>query len=238
MGDVSEQGRADPWSRERASASALVLLMAIAGGLDAIAFLQLGGSFVGNQTGNVLLLGISLTRDSPIDTAATATSLGAFIVGAAALGRWRRTREERTPRRRPGLVIAVEASLLGLAATLSALFDPPAAVMVAPLALSMGLQAGLARELGVSYLTGGYITGSTTASAMGSPLGDRSDRWWWHGAIPLVTLASGAAGTAALARVSVPGALTLLAVGAAAAAELTRRHASAPAGGAPVPEDP
>lgn len=233
MGDVSDQERADPWSRERASASALVVLMAVAGGLDAIAFLDLGGCFVGNQTGNVLLLGISLTRDSPIDTAATATSLGGFIVGAAALGRWRTTREDRTPLRRPGLVIAVEAALLTLAAAMSALLDLPAAVMVAPLAVSMGLQAGLARELGVSYLTGGYVTGSTTASAMGSPLGDRSDRWWWHGAVPLLTLAAGAAATAALARVSVPGALALLAVGAAAAAELTRRHASAERPAAP-----
>lgn len=213
----------DPWAGASPSAVTLVLLTAVAGGVDAIAFLHLGGSFVSNQTGNVLLLGISVTRDTTTDTAASATSLAGFALGAAAIGRWVAHQRGRHAPQPPTLVIGAESALLALAAVMVWAIDVPDAVLTAPLAVSMGMQAGLARALGLSYLTAGYITGSTTAAAMRSPLGDRSDRWWWHGAVPLATIAAGAAVTAAVAHQSVPGGIALLALVTAIAGVWARR---------------
>ena len=43
-----------PWFGRRLPVVALLLLTAVAGGLDAITFLFVGGVFVCNQTGNLL----------------------------------------------------------------------------------------------------------------------------------------------------------------------------------------
>ncbi|WCO68806.1 YoaK family protein [Iamia majanohamensis] len=226
-GDGQAAAADDPWSGDPPDTLALVVLMVVAGGLDATAFLHLGGAFLSNQTGNVLLLGISVTRDSTIDTGASAAALAGFIVGAAGLGRWRQARRARGRTLRPALVMGVEGVVIGAVALVQGVAQVPAALLTAPLALAMGLQAALARRLGVSYLTGGYVTGSTTTSAMRSPLGDDTDHWWWHGAVPLLAVVGGAAAAAGLSRVSVAGTLALLALGTVAAAALTHLRAGA-----------
>ncbi len=219
----------DPWTGDPPDTLALVVLMVVAGGLDATAFLHFGGAFLSNQTGNVLLLGISVTRDSTIDTGASAAALAGFVVGAAGLGRWRRVRQQRGATLRPALVMAVEGVLIGGVAVLQGAADLRAGVLTAVLGLAMGMQAALARALGVSYLTGGYVTGSTTASAMRSPVGDDTDHWWWHGAVPLLAVLGGAAGAAALSRATVAGTLALLGLGTLVAAALTHLRAGSPA---------
>ncbi|MEL7210643.1 MAG: DUF1275 family protein, partial [Actinomycetota bacterium] len=57
----AEQG---PWNDRPRSAAALLLLTVVAGGLDATAFLFMGGTFVSCQTGTVLLLATTVRRRS------------------------------------------------------------------------------------------------------------------------------------------------------------------------------
>ncbi len=63
----------------------MLLLIAVAGGLDATAFLGAGGVFVANQTGNATFLAMAIAGTHTENTAAAATSLLCFF-GAAALG--------------------------------------------------------------------------------------------------------------------------------------------------------
>jgi len=65
---------AGPWRRDPPAATALVLLTIAAGAADALTFLHFGGSFVSNQTGTVLLLGINLAGVHVANTAAAVSS--------------------------------------------------------------------------------------------------------------------------------------------------------------------
>lgn len=195
----------------------LLLLIAVAGGLDAIAFLDLDGVFVANQTGNLLFLAMGVAGTHTANTAAAAMSLVCFV-GAAALG------GRLLPPVRPGerwpfrtsTAIAVEVVLI-LGGALLWLRDVPAGVVVGPLAIAMGIQATLARRMAVEHLTGGFITGATTAAVMTSPLGDRSNPWWWYIFAPVAVLAVAAGSVSVVAGHTVSGALgvaALLALGA------------------------
>jgi uncharacterized membrane protein YoaK (UPF0700 family) len=195
--------------------------------LDAIAFLHIGGTFVSNQTGTVLLLAMNVSGSETANTAAALSSLTCFVLGAAAAARYlpKRAGAEHWPRRTP---VAVSAELLLVAAcvTATSVSDLHPAYGVAPLAGAMGAQATLAKRIGLPSLTTGYITGSTTDMAMGSPAGDDSDRWWWYGAIPAAAIAAGAVVTALLSSRSVTGALALVGLAIAGAAWLTRPAAT------------
>lgn len=209
-----------PWYRRYEAASALVLLTAVAGGLDVIAFLFLGGAFVSNQTGTVLLLSMNAAGTNTVSNSIGFTSLLCFIVGAAMAARVLPAvgPRERVPRRTMLIVVAEVVLLLFGALAYSSGFTRP--VVVAALALAMGLQAGLARRIGVAFLTTGYITGSTTHMAMNSPIGDHTFAWWWLGLIPLCAMALGGVIVAKVASSTVWGAIVLVSALTALAAAL------------------
>ena len=191
---MTEPGERLPWRPDPLGAAVLLVLTAIAGSLDAVAFVSLGGTFVGNQTGTVLLLVMGATDRAPVETGAAAASLGSFIVGAALAGRVLPTTAPGRPwPQHTRTVLLVEVALIASGAALSAIDDIHSAAVVAPIALAMGLQAGLARRVALPYLTAAFITGATTDGAMKSPLGDRSTRWWWLAGMPILALVVGAA---------------------------------------------
>ena len=111
--------RASPWRGHRRTVEMLLLLSAVAGGLDAIAFLHIGGVFVCNQTGNVLLVAMSVAGTGATNAIAGASSLLCFIAAAALGGRL-------LPELRPGdrlpartaLGIGTEVALIGASALL------------------------------------------------------------------------------------------------------------------------
>lgn len=189
----------------------LLLLSAVAGGLDAIAFLHIGGVFVCNQTGNVLLVAMSVAGTGATNAIAGASSLLCFIAAAALGGRL-------LPELRPGdrlpartaLGIGTEVALIGASALLWSRGAPQAAA-VAPLALAMGMQAALARRLALDHLTTGYVTGVMAAASITSPAGDRSNPWWWYGIVPVVVIGVSAAAVSVVARRTVVGALAVTA---------------------------
>jgi uncharacterized membrane protein YoaK (UPF0700 family) len=212
---VSGAGRRDdsPWQADRMGATVLLILTAVAGGLDAIAFLALGGTFVSNQTGTVLILGMAVSGTADVRVVLGVVSLGSFLAGAALAGRVLPVTAagERWPRHLRTMILA-EAALIAACAALASFDDVDRAVVLAPAALAMGAQAALARRVGLSYLATGFITGAVAAGAMVSPLGDRSTSWWWFAIIPVSVLVAGAAAASSVNRISTELALAMLGV--------------------------
>src|SRR5258708_29316000 len=95
----------------------LIVLTIISGLVDAVSYLGLGHVFTANMTGNVVLLGFAAAGASGFSAPACLTSLGAFLLGAAAAGRLAR----RLGSRRRLLVIALttEAVATGTAAAVA-----------------------------------------------------------------------------------------------------------------------
>jgi uncharacterized membrane protein YoaK (UPF0700 family) len=131
-------------------------LSALAGYVDGIGFIHLGGLFVSFMSGNSTRLGVKLAEGQFGEALAAAELIALFVVGAAAgslivLGRGRH---------RQAMVLLVEAILLGLAALFAA-FDS-AHLAIAAIVLAMGLenavfQIGGGAGLGLTYVTGALV---------------------------------------------------------------------------------
>jgi uncharacterized membrane protein YoaK (UPF0700 family) len=149
-------------------------LSAVAGYVDAIGFLHLGGLFVSFMSGNSTRMGVSLAQGN-WSNAATALGLVAlFVVGAAGgslivLGRG--------ANRQP-LVLLAEALLLAAAALCDAFGHSNAAV--AAIVLAMGLENAVFQidggaGLGLTYVTGALVkVGQLVATALTG-----GGRWGW-----------------------------------------------------------
>lgn len=87
------------------------LLAGIAGYVDAICYLRLGGAFAANMTGNLVQMGISAATGDLLAAAWCGSLLFAFLVGVLAARLLLRT--HRTPR----LSLLIEAGILAFAAT-------------------------------------------------------------------------------------------------------------------------
>ncbi len=149
-------------------------LSALAGYVDGIGFIHLGGLFVSFMSGNSTRLGVALA-DGQYHGAAEAMGLIAlFVVGAAAgsliafgKGRYRQS-----------LILLVEALLLAVAAGCYMLGWP--ATAIAAIVLAMGLensvfQIGGGAGIGLTYMTGALVkVGQGLASALTG-----GARWSW-----------------------------------------------------------
>jgi uncharacterized membrane protein YoaK (UPF0700 family) len=149
-------------------------LSAIAGYVDAIGFLKLGGFFVSFMSGNSTRLGVGAATGH-WDTVRTAlTLIGLFVAGvvAGALVA-RRAGEERR-----SVVMAFEAALLAAAAGLiGGGFDKAG---VAAMVLAMGVENAVFQRngdvgVGLTYMTGALVkAGQRIAAALTG-----GDRWAW-----------------------------------------------------------
>jgi uncharacterized membrane protein YoaK (UPF0700 family) len=148
---------------------ALYALTFTTGLIDAVSFLGLGRVFTANMTGNIVLLGFGIAGSGGLPVVAPLVSLGAFVVGSAAGG----LLAERTADRHAMHVaraLSLEVVLLALAALFAALVDvrPDAAsgdVVIALLALTMGVRNATVRRFGVRDLTTTVLTMTLTAFA-------------------------------------------------------------------------
>ncbi len=149
-------------------------LSAVAGYVDAIGFLKLGGFFVSFMSGNSTRLGVGLAMGS-WTTVRTALALIGLFVGGVVLGALvaRRAGEERR-----SVVLIVEAALLVASAGLFATgFD---AVGVAAMVLAMGAENAIFQRngdvgVGLTYMTGALVkAGQRIAAALTG-----GDRWAW-----------------------------------------------------------
>jgi uncharacterized membrane protein YoaK (UPF0700 family) len=149
-------------------------LSALAGYVDGIGFLQLGGLFVSFMSGNSTQLGVSMAEGRWYNAAEEVSLIALFVAGAAAgslivLGRG--------PHRQAWVLLA-EATLLATAALAYTLGQPN--VVVAAIVLAMGLenavfQTQVGVSLGLTYITGTLVkVGQLAAAALkGGPC------WSW-----------------------------------------------------------
>jgi uncharacterized membrane protein YoaK (UPF0700 family) len=171
----------------RRNISLACALSALAGYVDAIGFLQLGGLFVSFMSGNSTRMGVSLAEGQ---WAAAAESLGLialFVIGAAAgslivLGRG--------ANRQPWVLLA-EALLLAAGALAYAFASPSAAV--AAIVLAMGMENAVFQihgggGLGLTYVTGALVkVGQLAAAALTG-----GARWaWWPNLLLWAALVAG-----------------------------------------------
>lgn len=139
----------------------LIALTFATGMVDATAFLGLGGVFVGNMTGNVVFFGVALTGAGLAKTEATVVALLAFAVGAALAGQLRLLRSSKAVlvMRR---MLVVEIAFVA-AATIAALLlgvdsDRDRLIVVAILAIALGLQNATVHALAIPDLTTTVVT--------------------------------------------------------------------------------
>ncbi|HEV3501432.1 MAG TPA: YoaK family protein [Bradyrhizobium sp.] len=149
-------------------------LSALAGYVDAIGFLHLGGLFVAFMSGNSTRMGVSLAEGQWLHAAKSLGLIALFVAGAAAgslivLGRG--------VNRQPWVLLA-EALLLAAAAVFYA-FDLSNAA-VAAIVLAMGLENAVFQieggaGLGLTYVTGALVkVGQLAAAALTG-----GARWGW-----------------------------------------------------------
>jgi uncharacterized membrane protein YoaK (UPF0700 family) len=167
-------------------------LSALAGFVDAIGYVQLGGYFVSFMSGNSTRLGVGLAG-APIEAALAAGLICAFVAGAMLGALTNRATDHKGGTR----VLVTVCALLALSALLGAMGAEAAAVTF--LALAMGavnntFQRDGEVSIGVTYMTGTLVRlGQRLAGALtGGP------RWAWTPYLLLwIALIVGAVGGAA-----------------------------------------
>jgi uncharacterized membrane protein YoaK (UPF0700 family) len=149
-------------------------LSAVAGYVDAIGFLKLGGFFVSFMSGNSTRLGVGLAMGSWAAVRTALALIGLFVAGVV-LGALvaRRVGEGRR-----SVILALEAALLAASAGLFAAgFD---AAGVAAMVLAMGAENAVFQRngdvgVGLTYMTGALVkAGQRIAAALTG-----GDRWAW-----------------------------------------------------------
>jgi uncharacterized membrane protein YoaK (UPF0700 family) len=150
------------------------LLSGVAGYVDGIGYIHLGGLFVSFMSGNSTRLGVSIV-DADWSHASEAIGLIVLFIAGAAAGS---LIAHVGGRHRRSLILLVETVLLAAAALVNR--DDLAWLAVALIVVAMGLenaifQVGGAGGLGLTYITGALVkAGQLIASALtGGP------RWTW-----------------------------------------------------------
>jgi uncharacterized membrane protein YoaK (UPF0700 family) len=159
----------------------LYLIAAICGLVDAVCFLRLGHVFAEMMTGNLLLLAFSIGTGAPFAGGARyLPAILAFTAGALLGGRLLRGPEKLKERR---IGFAVEWLVL-VAATVHAGVNAPSddnmagQILIAALALAMGLQNAMVREHGVPDLATNVMTLTYTGIIADSGLAGGDNRNW------------------------------------------------------------
>ncbi|MFW0793252.1 YoaK family protein [Gordonia sp. CPCC 205515] len=146
----------------------MVTLTFVTGVVDAGGYLGLDRVFVGNMTGNVVILGMGFAGADGLPVLGPALALITFIVGAGIAGlALRSTPTGWSPRLTAVAgtsvtLVAVTAVLVGLTSAESASGIVAAAIT----ACAMGMQAAVARKVGVADVTTVVVTSTITVWAV------------------------------------------------------------------------
>jgi uncharacterized membrane protein YoaK (UPF0700 family) len=202
-------------------ARALLVLTFTTGLVDAVSYLGLGQVFTANMTGNIVFLGFGIAGSGGLPVVAPLVSLGAFLVGAGGGGLLARRMSNRHAAH-IARALAVEVSLIGIAVVLAAALDvrPRSVsgdVVIALLALAMGVRNATVRGLGVPDLTTTVLTMTLTGLAADSPAAGGSGQGSTRRVAAVLAMLTGALAGALLLNAS----LVLPLVAAAALALVT-----------------
>jgi uncharacterized membrane protein YoaK (UPF0700 family) len=176
----------------RAVQTLAIGLAALAGYVDAIAYIETGGFFVSFMSGNTTRLGVGLAHNGKAAGVAFGL-IGSFVLGVAAAslaGEW-------AGRLRRPIVLSMVSLLLATGALLASLDMPSVAIVC--LAVAMGAEnavVGQAGEtpIGLTYMTGTIVNlGRCLAIAIrgGRPVGWRSYLLLWTGMLSGAVLGAG-----------------------------------------------
>lgn len=182
-------------------ALALFALTFVSGLVDAVSYLGLGRVFTANMTGNVVIVGFAVAGAPGFSAVSSLVSLGAFLIGAVCAGRISRRFAEQPRMQWFRSMLVAETVFQILAALLAWAFGhgltplhaAPRNVLIAVLALAMGLRNGTVRKLGVPDLTTTVFTTTLTGLAADSRLGGGRGVRSRRRALAPLTLAAGAA---------------------------------------------
>jgi uncharacterized membrane protein YoaK (UPF0700 family) len=165
-------------AREEGLPPLLILLTVVTGVVDAVAYLRLGHVFVANMTGNIVFLGFAAGGAGGLSVWGSLLALACFLPGGIAAGRLTaRLGDDR--RRRLFAAASVELLLCVIAIAAAAaggqhLGPGSRYVLIAVLALAMGVQNATARHLAVADLTTTVLTLTLTGIASDSRVGGGS----------------------------------------------------------------
>jgi uncharacterized membrane protein YoaK (UPF0700 family) len=153
---------------------ALLALTFTTGFVDGVSYLGLGHVFAANMTGNIVLLGFGIAGGYGLPVLSPIVAAVAFLVGAGAGGVLAMKTSDRHPVH-AGAALAIEVALLIATTIVAALSHPKATtaagdVVIALLALAMGVRNATVRKLAVPDLTTTVLTMTLTGLAADSRL--------------------------------------------------------------------
>ncbi len=148
---------------------ALLVLTFTTGLVDGVSYLGLGHVFTANMTGNVVLLAFGLAGGYHLPVLSPIVSLLAFLVGSGFGGALAR-RHGATHHVHVGWALSIECGLLALATIVAIIHTPHPGqftgyVVIALLALAMGVRNATVRKLAVPDLTTTVLTMTLTGLA-------------------------------------------------------------------------
>lgn len=211
----------------------MLVLTFVTGLLDAVGYLALDRVFTGNMTGNVVILGMGMAGEDELPVAGPLVALGAYVVGAAVVGRLLHGGRDWEPM--VTAVFATSAVILAIVATVFRMGvvagDTPAGIGIAAiLAALMGAQAATARRLAVADVTTVVVTSTLTAYASETLFGP-GFLWFTHRRLwAVVVIIAGALCGALLLRLDTGYPIYLAAVATATVAVIGHRtwHTTTP----------
>ena len=185
---------------------ALLVLTLTTGLVDAVSYLGLGHVFTANMTGNVVLLGFGIAGSGGLPVVAPLVSLGAFLVGAGAGGNLAKRLADKRPLHMNAALV-IEVTLIGAATVFAAVVAvEPSAVsgdmVIALLALAMGVRNATVRRIAVPDLTTTVLTMTLTGLAADSPPAGGSGEGSARRVSAVLAMFAGALGGALLLKTS------------------------------------
>jgi uncharacterized membrane protein YoaK (UPF0700 family) len=181
---------------------ALLVFTFTTGLVDGVSYLGLGRVFTANMTGNVVLLGFGVAGSGGLPVLAPIVSLASYLIGAVVGGRLIRHFVGRHPRL-VASAVGLEVSLVAAAAVVAAVTHVKvghlaAYVVIALLALAMGMRSTVVRQFGVPDISTVVLTMTLTALASESPLAGGAGRGSIRRVITVVAMFAGALSSALL----------------------------------------
>lgn len=217
--DLSRAAAAHLW---HSLTRTLLALTFTTGLIDAVSYLGIGHVFTANMTGNIVLLGFGIAGSGGLPVIAPLVSLASFMLGAGAGGMLAARVADR-PRIHLTVALAIETMLMLAATAYAAIAEiqPNALsgdILIAVLALAMGVRNATVRKIAVPDMTTTVLTMTLTGLAADSPLSGGTGKGSARRSSAVAALLSGALAGALLLRVGLAlpiggaGAIGLIAV--------------------------
>ena len=230
MSDAGGGGPAEGGGQAAVLRTLLVLTL-VSGMVDAVSYLGLGRVFTANMTGNVVVLGFAAAGAAGFSAPASLTSLGAFLLGAVCAGRLATRVASRS--RLLALIMAIEAILIGVAATVAFLATTIASgsgryTVIGVLGFAMGVRNATVRRIAIPDMTTTVLTMTLTGLAADSFLAGGTSERTGRRASSVAAMLIGAFAGAALYLHIGPGMPLVIAAVVVAGAVTAFRLSSAP----------